>query len=514
MFDEKFPKEEQKPETEIEKNLGIVARETGITLAGKISSAGLRYITQIVLAHLLGTTLFGIYALGIVIYQIGETFSKIGLQAGATRYVSIYHSTGDTEKLKGVLTQAVVIPFFAGTIFLMFFFATSNLIAQKIFGEPTVGSAIRLFAIAIPFGASMTVASVATVGFQTTKYLVYVKNLYHPLTNLLLIALLGSIGFGLHGTIIAWILASISGLILAVHFIRKVFPKKAWSRVKSAFETGSLLKFSIPVAFGGLLWFFLLGMDTIMLGFFRSTSDVGVYRAASQTSLLLMIFLESLNTIFSPMIAELFHKNKLQKMEGIFKVSTRWSFSLTLPIFLIMVFSGKEILHIFGSEFVLGWLPLLILSVGHLVNASAGTSGYMLIMTGHHYQKLFSDISLVVINIILNILLIPRWGLIGAATATAISFAGVNIMRGVQVYLTLKIHAYNWSYLKPLGAGIISGLVGLIVDYVLPPTHFLISLILTSGAVFLSYAISLWALHLDENDRMIIKKIQNKLKLK
>lgn len=498
----------------IEQELTTVAKGAGITFGGKTAGLGIKYLTEVVLARLLGTELFGLYAIGIVIYKLGEVFSGMGLQSGTVRYVSIYRSSRDRGRLLGVLQQSIGLPFFGGLILGSILFLTSGFIAQEVFNKPNLAPVLRIFAVAIPFGASMTVGALATSGFQTTKYLVYIRNFFHPITNLILIVFVGSLGWSLWGAAVAWVLASILGLILAVYFILKIFPEERWKKIKPVFETKRLLQFSLPLALGDFLGFILLWMDTLMLGYFRSASEVGIYRAASQTALLLMIFLNSLNTIFSPLIAELFHRNHLQRMEQLFKVATRWSFSLTLPLFLFVWLAGQDILRVFGSEFSVGWLPLVVLSIGQLVNAGTGGIGYMLIMSGHQYLKLLSDVVLVSLNIVLNILLIPRWGLLGAAVATAISIAGVNIIRGVQVYIILKVQAYTWSYFKPLGAGIITAITGLLVRHWFSSVHFFISLIVMGGIVILSYSILLWGMGLEESDKMILKKLKKKLGFK
>jgi len=506
------PKKENQS-LKLDRELTTVAKGAGATFIGKLSRTGLQYFSQVVIARLLGIELFGIYALGIVLYQLGEIFSSMGLQSGIVRFVSIHRSTNNIKKLKGVMLQAIKFPFFAGLVLSAAFFLASKPIAQDLFRKPDLTAVIRIFAIAIPFGASMTVAALATTGFQTTRYFVYIRGILQPLTNLLLVVLVGGLSFGLRGVATAWVVATILGLAAALCSLRRLFPPLFQKNVKAITETAQLLRFSFPLAFGGFLGFILLWMDTLMLGFFRPSSEVGIYRAASQTAILLMIILNSLNIIFSPMIAELFDKKDLKKMEKIFQVTTRWCFSLTIPLFLIVALAGNDILRIFGPGFELGWMALLILSAGQLINAGTGGIGYMLIMSEHQYLKLLGDILLVVMNIILNILLIPRWGLTGAAAATAISIAGVNILRGLQVYFILNIQAYNWSYLKPLSAGIISVLIGFATQHWLPPVHFLLSLSIKSGVIIIIYALLLWSLHLDEGDKAILKKIMKKLKL-
>jgi O-antigen/teichoic acid export membrane protein len=250
-----------------------------------------------------------------------------------------------------------------------------------------------------------------------------------------------------------------------------------------------------------------------MVGYYRPSSEVGIYRAASQTALLILLFLISLNNIFAPVIADIFIKGEQEKMKQLFKTVTRWSFTLTLPLCLIIGISGKNILLIFGSDFSIGYVPLVILAAGQLINAGSGGIAYMLVMSGHPYKKLVGDLAAIIINLTLNIILIPRWGLLGAAVATGVSIAGVNLMRVVQVYFTLRVHAYSWSYLKIIGVGAVAALSGLVVRNISQHGHFLLSLLVTAGVMLLLYALLIWKTCFEEADRMILEKIRQKLRL-
>jgi O-antigen/teichoic acid export membrane protein len=504
--------ENKKLPGELDRELSTVAKGAGISFSGKITGTGIKYLTQVIIARFLGTELFGLYALGIVLYQVGETLARMGLQSGTVRYASIHNSTKDLPRLKGVLQQAIGIPFCGGSIIGIVFFLASRPIAEGIFAEPNLTPVLRIFAIAIPLGASMNVSAFATTCFQTTKYMVFVTGILHPISNLLLVVLLCVLGMGLQGAVAAWVIASVFGLSVSVYFVKKIFPEGLWKGLKSVAETAKLLKFSLPLAFGGFLGFILLWMSTLMLGYFKSAYEVGIFRAASQTALLLIIILNSLNTIFSPMIADLFHKDDQNKMEQIFKLTTRWSFSATIPLFIIICLSGQDILHIFGQEFIAGWLPLVFLAGGQLVNAGTGGIAYILIMSGHQYQKLFGDVLLVILNILLNIFFIPRWGLVGAAVATSISMGSVNILRVLQVYAMLKIHAYNRVYLKPIGSGILAGFLGFGLQSWLPAMHFILALMIMATFILITYTLSLWVMGLEKNDKMILNKINKKIK--
>jgi O-antigen/teichoic acid export membrane protein len=492
-------------------DLTTVAKGAGIAFIGKASGTGFKYLTQVVLARFLGPALFGIFALGMVVYEVTELFSSMGLVAGAVRYVAIHHGSEDLQRLKGVIIQVIWLPFLGGGILGAVIFLASDIIAQDIFGKPALAIVLRILAIALPFWASTIVAARATTGFQTTKYLVYIKEFIQPLANLFLVALLCFIGLKLLGATLAWVLSFVLGFAAIFYFIKKVFPPVFEKSVKPVFETRELLKFSLPLAIGDLFLFFFLRIDILMVGYFLASSEVGVYRAASQTALLLLIFLTSFNYIFAPLIADVFKKGDEERMRQLFKTVTRWSFSLTLPIFLIVGIGAENILRLFGSGFSPGWLPLVILGAGQLVNAGSGGVALMLIMSGHQYHKLFGDLVAVALNLVLNLTLIPRWGIVGAAVAAGTSIAGVNLMRIIQVYFILRVHAYNWHYLKVVGVGLVAALGGLAVKNFIHVGHFLLSILLIAVMVILVYVPLFWRICLEETDRIVLTKIKEKL---
>ncbi len=490
-----------------------IAKGAGTTFVGKVASTGLKYLTQVTLAQLLGAELFGLYTLGFVIYQFGELFARMGLENGAVRYVSIHYGAGETRKLKGVLQQAIGLSFVSGLILATTLFLLSDPIAKSIFDKPDLAPALRLFAFAIPFGASTTVGAFATTGFLVTTYRVYIWELLIPFTNLLLAVFLCTFGLGLRGATLAWVLAAIVGLAATFHFIRRLFPAITRRDINPIFEAKQLLTFSLPLAFGTFLWLVMIWTDILMLGYFRSATEVGIYRAASQTAFLMTIFSGSLNSIFAPIIADLHHKKAIDKMGQIFQATTRWSLSLTLPLFLVVTAASQDILGIFGAEFVIGWLPLVILGIGQLVRAGTDTATNTLIMSGHQYTKLFGDIGSAIVNIALNILLIPRWGLMGAAIATAISISGVHLWRMLQIKLVLGVQPFNWSYFKIIGAGGIAGLSGFAVHTLLTSVPSLVSVVVTAGGIVVVYALVFLVMGLEEADRTILEEVQKRLGL-
>jgi O-antigen/teichoic acid export membrane protein len=487
-----------------------VAKGASVAFIGKVVSTAIKYLTDLAFAWLLGAEVFGLYTLGIVVYRFGELFTRMGLESGAIRFISIYFAANEKQKLKGILIQILGLPLLSGLILGLILFTLSDSIAQHIFSKPELALVLRIFAFALPWGASITVGAFATTGTQTTIYRTYIWEILLPLANLLLALILCGLGFGLQGAVFAWLGASVISFGVMLWVLVKVFPELLDPKIQATFDGLELLKFSIPLAFGSFAWLVLLWTDILMLGYFRPAFEVGIYRAASQTSLVMNIVASSLIASFSPLIANFYSRGERQEVEKIFLLSSRWSIALTLPFLLIILVVGDDLLRIFGQEFSIGWIPLLILCIAQLARAGAGGIAInMLSMTGHQYLKLYTDLGLSILNILLNLLLIPMWGMLGAAIATGISILVVNVLRVtiMRRILGLNVKVYNSSYLKILIAGIIAVLVGSSIHIFLDGIYFLVSLMLVSSLILFSYLGTLALLGLDHEEKFMIKKL-------
>ncbi len=163
------------------------------------------------------------------------------------------------------------------------------------------------------------------------------------------------------------------------------------------------------------------------------------------------------NGIFAPMISDLYNQGKRDEMARIFQTVTKWTLLLTLPVFFTFIFLGHTLLELFGREFQAGWPTLVVLSLGSLASISVGPAGFMLIMTGRPELELLNSWVSGMMNIALNLWLIPRYGALGAALATAMTIATLNIIRVSEVYHIHHCHPFRFGTLKVLAAFVLSG---------------------------------------------------------
>ncbi len=485
-----------------------IAKGATVLFWGTIFWSGASYGFNIYIARVLGVDSYGIYSLGLTIFNIFASFSLLGLDYGVMRYVALYHGEKDQKKVKGTILSALgivsVIGFLIG--FLIFIFSTN--ISSNIFHQQELGKVLKLFSIAIPFFGLTSIFLYASQGFQVMKYRVYVINIWEPLGKLCLTALFFLFGLRLIGAVFSHIIALFFSSILAFFFLKRLFPL-SHRDIKPVFETKRLISFSLPLLLSGLFQIGIKRADTLLLGYFKSSQDIGIYNAAFQSAILARIFLSSFNLIFSPIISDLYNRKEVEKLRNLFKVVTKWIFTFNLPLFFLTVFFAEDILSFFGEKFPAGATCLIILAFGQFINSSTGPVGYMIMMSGRTVLTFINTLLLFSSELILCFLLIPKYGILGAAVAIAVSISLVNIIRLLEVYLFLKMHPYKLYFFKPLIAGGIS----LVSLYFFAPFVSGISIqfiYVIAGALFflIIYVACISLLGIDDEDRLILNKIK------
>jgi O-antigen/teichoic acid export membrane protein len=195
---------------------------------------------------------------------------------------------------------------------------------------------------------------------------------------------------------------------------------------------------------------------------------------------------------------------------ALFRIVTKWLCYSALAMFACIAIFRTELLHVFGRSFTAGDTALLVLAAGQLVNAGAGPTGALLTMTGRQKWELANTLSMVAFNFVLNLILIPRMGVIGAAIATAASIATINGLKLVQVYMLLGLRAHNLKYLK--GVLAIGG--GALIAYLLYSWlsnggySAFTRVPLAALALVITAASGLWLLGLDHEDKMAITALR------
>jgi O-antigen/teichoic acid export membrane protein len=495
-------------ETELNKDILTIAKGAGTNLSGVMVATIIGYVYSIVLARNIGSELIGVYFIVMSIMAITIPFSKIGLDSGVLRYTSMYYGVKDFHRIKGTIIGSmgigIVLSSFTGTILFIY----SEKIVIYLGGGNDLSFAIRLLSLTLPLLVIISISLSFTQAFREMKYRVYVNNLFIPVSKLCIIVFLFILGYKFAGVIYAEISSVLIGAVFAVYFLRRFFPRS--KEIKAIFEAKDIVKYSSPIFLTGFLIMINGNIDALMLGYFRSPIEVGIYRVALKTALFGDLILNSFNAIFAPIVSDLSNRKEYGKLSSLYKLTTRWIFLLTIPLLLMMILFSRPILGIFGSEFIAGSSILIILCISQITNISVGSAGLLLKMGGRTNILLINTACVCIINFMLNLFLIPKYGAYGAALATVISIFSINVIRLIEVYKIWKIHPYEYGFLKPLFACIIVFLLFMQISERVG-LHNPVLLVLSIISFFIVYLIIVLMLKMSPEDYILINHLKNKL---
>lgn len=197
-----------------------------------------------------------------------------------------------------------------------------------------------------------------------------------------------------------------------------------------------IIKVSFPMMLSSILLILLATVDTFIIEYFKGIRSVGIYAIATKIATLVIFFNTVLNVIVSPKISELYYNNKQKELEYLLKKITTINFFIIIPIVLILIIIGDILLSVFGNEYLSGYTALVFLLIAQLINAASGPTGNFMNMTGNETTFVIILIIALLINITLNIFLIPEYDISGAAFATLISMGFWNI----SIIIFIKIN--------------------------------------------------------------------------
>lgn len=230
--------------------------------------------------------------------------------------------------------------------------------------------------------------------------------------------------------------------LLTTAYLIFLFRKTGNDSTGFAISYKDIIKRSGPMAVSAVAYILMQSVDVILLSKFTDFSQVAFYSVALKLTMLVSLVLASVNSVIAPKISELFSAYRIKELNSLIRKATRLTLVLTLPAIIILALLNSYILNIFGEEYVLAKTALFILLIGQMVNAFCGSVGVYMNMTGKQNVFQIILIAALVVNIILNVLLIPEMGIEGAALATAISMILWNLLTVAYIYKTDKVKTF------------------------------------------------------------------------
>ncbi len=489
-------------------DIGRLARGAGIQLGGKFIGRACGFLAQVLLLRWLGPAAAGVYAIGLSLFLLAHLLASLGIDHGVIRFASRYHGRDET-RLRAVLLLSLRVTLFSGLLWGGALLLAARPLADNVYRMPDLFSVLVVLSAGVVFAALLRVAAAGSRVSQQMHHSVLAEDLGQPVLFLLTVVAGWAAGLGLlaavFGLVASYTLAALAALwLLALRY-------RGWLRARARdLNARQLLGFSVSAAGASILGLLSLWIDRLLVGYFLGDAQTGIYHSAALVSVVFVVVLSSFNAMFSPMIADLYHRGDLARLGRLFRISTKWGLYVCLPVLLVvLIFPRAVVTNMFDARFTAGMPAMIVLVCGQMANVASGAVAHLLIMSGHQNRWLLLSGVSVAANVLLNLLWIPRYGLLGAAAATALSMAGLMLAGLAAVRRHLGLWPWDRRYLKGLAAAAVTALalVALQLAWPQPDLPRLFAVCAVSAGVFVG---ALALLGFDDEDRYLLQMIRQR----
>jgi O-antigen/teichoic acid export membrane protein len=490
-------------------NLGLIVKNAGMDVFGQAFNIVFSFAASVIITRTIGPELFGKYSLANSAIQILGILAVFGLNYGVVRLTSKYMSANDHGRVKGTVTSAVGLT----SIFSLGLLALTAIAAPALTRKfyPHVEGfdlVLRVYLIGLPFFALMTALNGYTQGLKTLKPSVIVEMIVRPVSRLALVLLLFLAGWRLFAVVIGSVGSLLVAAVLAFILAVRLSPFD-FRRAPGVGVGQELFFYSLPLVLANFMNVLISRSNVMISGYYLDSGTVGILSATLVLAPFVSMSLVSFSRIFAPLISELWERGDVLELMNHFKIVSKWIFTLSLPVFCVYVLFAPGLLKIFGDDFPNGAVALKILALGQIVNAVVGPVGFILTMTGRQKLNLVNSIVLAGSSIGLNILLIPRYGMNGAALATTLALSAVNIVRVVQVKALYGFTPFRYDLAKPIAAGAVASAGFYIANRFLRWTDIPHTILLCVGFAAV-YLVLLYVLGLREEREVLSEVLKRK----
>mgnify|MGYP003983354195 CR=1 FL=1 len=378
----------------------------------------------------------GIFYLSLTVVIIVSAMGRIGMENALVKFIAANVVAKNPEKVLGVYKKAILYSLGVASILSLLLYLVAPWLSQVILKKSELTQPLTIMSFAVVPLALLTLHAHALQGLKKIAASISVLATIVPLLTCFS-ALLFCSAYGINGVAVGYIVATLITLLFG-----RIFWVKATSTFianTATFDRKQLFACSMPLYGVVMLHLIILWSPLLILGAWESSETVGIYTAASRTAFLISFVLVAVNSISAPKFAALYQNGDMDSLGKMARNSVKITSLLSFPVLLLFIFAPEWILSIFGEQFKQGAVVLIILAVGQFVNVATGSVGVLLMMSGNEKLMRNNLLFCAIVGILLNLWLIPCFGIIGCAVAAAVVHAMQNLIAMMLVWKRLNI---------------------------------------------------------------------------
>ena len=394
-----------------------IFRGSFIIFIFKVLGAFSLFLTYIMIPRYYGVENFGIFNLTFALIMVATVISRVGLDTYVVRVIS---TLKEKKEISLFLKSVLKILFITSLLVSLFILLLSPLLNKYLFKSIEATPYLTLLAIMVLPYTLFNVLVEIFRALDDIKIYSFFRNLSQNGSIALLLAI--SIFFSLDWNPVYILFSAITIITLSLIISLYKFLKRnnISIEIKGEYKE-KILKHSYPMFLTASVMFLMGYVDSFMISYYLDEYQVGIYGACISLSMIITFIPMAIGGYISPKVAQAYSNKEREEVKSLFKDSVKLIAITTIPIFVAIVYFSDFFLGLFGQEFTVATMTLMIVSIGYLSESLCGPVGFILNMTDN--QHIFMKILLIslFINVLFNALLIPIYGINGAAIALMLS---------------------------------------------------------------------------------------------
>lgn len=442
-------------------------RGSTLLMTGRIIAMATNFGVQILIVRYLSKSDFGAFAYVMSLISLGSSLVVFGMDKTVTRFLPIYQERGEYQKLFGSIIIMVSTVFLLGFFLVLLVFGLRGWIAESFINDQRTVNLLLLLIFLSPIQAfdSLMVGMLAVFGRPSSIF--FRRYILGPGLKILVVLLVILLQSNVYYLSAGYMVSSAIGVVIysgiLLQYLRNQEFWKQLNIQKINFPLKEVFRFSIPLLTTNFVFILRSDLVVVLLGYFSGAPDVAAFRAVQPVADLNTVVIQSFAILFMPTMARLFAKGDQAGVDDLYWQSAIWISVISFPIFLVTFSLSQPLtLLFFGERYAQSGSIMALLAFGYYFNAALGYNADTLRVYGKLRYTVAIDFLAMLISLGLSLILIPRYGAIGAALGTCGTMVLYNIFNHIGLKFTTNINLFQWHYWK-VYVSIILGTLGLTV---------------------------------------------------
>ncbi|MGV8151753.1 MAG: flippase [Candidatus Nanoarchaeia archaeon] len=508
-------KNNKQEKQEIDYSLKLLVKSSIFIFIGVILSKLFSYVYRVLIVREFGLEIYGVFSLAIMVFLWFTAFTSLGLYEGLLRFIPLFRGKNQKDKIKYSFKFTLKLLILTSIFSSILLFFLSGPIALGVFHNLELAFFIKLSSAFILVYILFYLFLSVILSFERANIHSFLSDFLINLVRVLLLVIFIFLGIKKGGVIMSYLMSFFITLFIAYLYCKyklpEVFGKYSLNKESKSEIKKELFSYSLPLILLSLLSGVLSYIDMITIGYFKGALQVGLYNSALPISELIQVFPALFIRLFSPMITREFSKGKIDIITEISKQVQKWILIVILPFTVLMViFPGAFLNILFGPDSLEAINTLRILAISSFFISLTSVFYSLISMIGKSKIILFNILVVSVINIILNLLLVPKYGIDGAAFATMLSSLALLIIFFIQVKNYVSIIPIRRKMLRIIFCILVSTILLFYLRSIFQINK-LTMIILGSVFLFAYLVLIFLTKSLDRNDFLVLKAIKQKI---